>query len=160
MLWGARFQIVVICAALLVEFGSPVRAAENPPQTDPWTPGQLLNAKQLSAILSGSSKPEIVYVGFPVLYRGAHITGAILAGPASKPEGLDDLRKLVREWRRDRPIVLYCGCCPFQQCPNIRPAFRAVKNMGFEHVQVLMVETNLHSDWVTKGYPTERGEGR
>lgn len=157
MLLGTLFRSLLV-GTVLFEFGAAARA-QTPRQPDPWTAGQLLGAKELSAILSGAApKPAVIYAGFPVLYRGAHITGAVLAGPASKPEGQDELKNLVRDWPRDRPIVLYCGCCPFQQCPNIRPAFRALQEMGFDHLKVLILEKNLHADWVAKGYPTTKGD--
>lgn len=101
-------------------------------------------------------QPAIFYVGFPVLYRAAHIKGAALAGPCSKPEGLASLRKALDPLPRDREIVFYCGCCPFQKCPNIRPAYKAAADLGFSRIRVLMLETNLHTDWIAKGYPTSR----
>jgi hypothetical protein len=99
----------------------------------------------------------VIQVGFPVLYHGAHIAGSTYAGPASKPEGIELLKKAVAREPRDRAIVLYCGCCPWDHCPNIRPAFAALKRMGFTHVRALEIPTNLKTDWVDPGYPTERG---
>lgn len=111
---------------------------------------------QPANLASTKSQPAIFYVGFPVLYRAARITGAVLAGPGSKPEGLDSLTKALRLLPRDREIVLYCGCCPFQKCPNIRPAYQAAAKLGFSRIRVLVLETNLHTDWIAKGYPTSR----
>jgi hypothetical protein len=56
---------------------------------------------------------------------------------------------------KDADIVLYCGCCPMVKCPNIRPAYRALREMGFQHVRVLNIATNMHEDWFGKGYPSE-----
>jgi hypothetical protein len=28
--------------------------------------------------------------------------------------------------------------------------------MGFTNVKVVMIETNLHTDWIEKGYPSEK----
>jgi hypothetical protein len=28
--------------------------------------------------------------------------------------------------------------------------------MGFTHVKAMMVETNLKTDWIDKGYPTDK----
>ena len=97
------------------------------------------------------------YVGFPTLYRnGAHVSGAILAGPCSKAEGLEALKKAVAELPRDKELFIYCGCCPFVKCPNIRPAYSALHEIGFTNVRVVMIETNLHTDWIEKGYPSEK----
>ena len=98
----------------------------------------------------------VIHVGFPVLYRSAHITGTNFAGPGSKEEGIADLKKAVAGQPHDREIILYCGCCPFDKCPNIRPAFAALHEMGFTHVKAMMIETNLKTDWIDKGYPTDK----
>jgi len=120
-----------------------------------------MQPKELAAELkSTEKKPLIFYVGFPVLYRGgAHIAGAVLGGPCSKAEGLEELKKAVSDLPREKELVIYCGCCPFVKCPNIRPAYRALHEMGFSRLKVLMIETNLHTDWVMKGYPVDGKSG-
>lgn len=41
------------------------------------------------------------------------------------------------------------------RCPNMRPAFRMLKEMGFAKVRALNLPTNFHTDWSAKGYPVE-----
>ncbi len=94
-------------------------------------------------------------VGFETLYRRNHISKSDYAGPASTPQGLDSLRKKLSGIPRDADLVLYCGCCPFDKCPNVKPAFTLAKEMGFTKVKVLMIEKNLNDDWVSKGFPSE-----
>jgi hypothetical protein len=103
-----------------------------------------------------SGKPLVIQTGFAVLYRSAHIAGTVYAGPGSKPEGLEALKKLVAGEPRDREIVIYCGCCPWDKCPNIRPAFAALHDMGFTRVSALYVPENLAKDWIDKGFPTDK----
>jgi len=55
-------------------------------------------------------------------------------------------------------IVLYCGCCPWVRCPNVGPAFKLLRDLGFTNVKVLYLANNLGTDWVDKGYPVERGQ--
>jgi len=50
-------------------------------------------------------------------------------------------------------MVIYCGCCPFTKCPNIRPAFQQLKKMGFTNVKVLDLPVNLQTNWIAIGYP-------
>ena len=121
--------------------------------------GDRAEPEQIARLLSSANRPQpsIIYVGFPALYNGAHITGAILAGPASKPSGIDQLRQVVKDMPRNHPIVIYCGCCPFDKCPNIRPAYSALQDLGFSNIKVVVIPTNLHTDWVSKGYPTTKG---
>ena len=121
----------------------------------------LMKPEELASLLSKSNRPRptLIFVGFHSLFVGAHIQGAIFAGPDSKPEGIDQLKAVVRNIPRAHPVVVYCGCCPFDKCPNVRPAYKALKELGFEHVSVLHIPTNLHTDWVEKGYPTTKGAG-
>src|SRR5271166_3722538 len=121
--------------------------------TEQWTGNDLVQPEQVAKDLR---TPLLIHVGFPVLYRAAHITGSVYAGPGSKEEGIADLKKAVAGQPRTREIVLYCGCCPFDKCPNIRPAFAVLHEMGFTRVKAMMVETNLKTDWIDKGYPTDK----
>jgi thiosulfate/3-mercaptopyruvate sulfurtransferase len=123
--------------------------------TEPWTDSDLVQPEQVAKDLR---TPLLIHVGFPVLYRATHITGSVFAGPGSKEEGIADLKKAVAGQPRTREIVLYCGCCPFDKCPNIRPAFAALHEMGFTHVKAMVVPTNLKTDWIDKGYPTDKRE--
>lgn len=101
----------------------------------------------------------ILYVGFPILYKGAHLPGAKLAGPGSKPdEGPVEMKRLLANVPHDRQLILYCGCCPWEKCPNIRPAYRTAKELGFTNIRIMSVPTNLHTDWVEPGYPVEKGQ--
>ena len=120
---------------------------------DPWTAGDVVAPEQLAKDIKS---PLVIHVGFDVLYRSSHITGTPYAGPGSKPEGIAELRKAVTGQPKDRDIVLYCGCCPMEKCPNIRPAFATLHEMGFTHVRILDIPMNLKADWIDKGYPTDR----
>jgi len=121
--------------------------------TEPWTDQDLVQPDQAAKNLKSAL---VIHVGFPVLYRSAHIPGSQYAGPGSQAEGIADLKKAVAGQPHDREILLYCGCCPFDKCPNIRPAFAALHEMGFTRVKVMVVPTNLKTDWIDKGYPTDK----
>jgi thiosulfate/3-mercaptopyruvate sulfurtransferase len=105
-----------------------------------------------------AKEPVILCVAFPVLYKSKHIRHAIFAGPGNKPEGIEELKKAVAELPKDSDLVVYCGCCPMDKCPNIRPAYRTLKELGFTKVRVLNIPTNMNADWYTKNYPTEAGD--
>jgi thiosulfate/3-mercaptopyruvate sulfurtransferase len=64
----------------------------------------------------------------------------------------------VKSLPHDKLIVLYCGCCPWGHCPNVRPAYHQLNAMGFNHVKVLYIANNFGTDWVDKGYPTIKGQ--
>ena len=124
---------------------------------EPWDKTAVLEPAALAEILHGGNPPVILSVAFPVLYRNKHIVHAIAAGPGSKPEGIDELKKAVANLAKDADIVIYCGCCPMVKCPNVRPAYRTLQEMGFTHVRVLNIPTNMAEDWYSKNYPFEQG---
>jgi thiosulfate/3-mercaptopyruvate sulfurtransferase len=121
--------------------------------TDPWTKAELMEPAALAAEIQSAKPPVVLCTAFAVLYRSKHIPHALEAGPGSKPEGIALLKKAVADLPKDADIVLYCGCCPMVKCPNIRPAYRTLREMGFEHIRVLNIPTNMHEDWFGKGYP-------
>jgi hypothetical protein len=53
--------------------------------------------------------------------------------------------------------VVYCGCCPWDKCPNLKPALDTLRAMGFTRVKALYIPVNLAQDWTAKGYPIELG---
>jgi thiosulfate/3-mercaptopyruvate sulfurtransferase len=121
---------------------------------------QLLNPNELVKVLESSAdeKPLIIQVGAHVLYTQAHIPGSEYIGPASSESGLQELRKRVEPLPRDKFIVIYCGCCPWNHCPNVKPADDALRAMGFTNVKALYISDNFGVNWVDKGYPTAKGD--
>jgi thiosulfate/3-mercaptopyruvate sulfurtransferase len=137
-----------------------VAASHSDANKDPWSASQTVEPAALAAEISSakSAKPTIVYVGFRPLYEGAHIPSASYHGATGKPEGLADLKAFADPLRRDTNLVIYCGCCPLEKCPNIRAAFTALNDMGFTQLRVLLLPTDFNTDWITKGYPVEKGQ--
>ncbi len=127
---------------------------------EPWQPAQLVEPDQFAKSLSSTPglKPLVFYVGPQVLYRSAHIPGARFIGPGFQPAGLERLQQELERLPRDGEIVLYCGCCPWDDCPNIRPAFVAAKKMGFSKLRVLHLAHSFKQDWIDRGFPIQRGE--
>lgn len=127
---------------------------------DPWKSSQLMTPSKLAKILAvkKSKKPYILYVGFPFFYENGHIDGAAFAGPAAKPAGIEELKKVARDIPRNHEVVIYCGCCPWNECPNIRPAFQTLEDLGFKNIRVLDIPHNFHIDWVRKNFPVQRGQ--
>lgn len=148
---------IVLVAALLFAGGLAAQPGTAPAA---WSAEDLTSPEILVKLLTAKAVPSIFYVGFPVLYRAAHVPGAILAGPGSKPEGLDTLRAALAKVPKDAPVVLYCGCCPWDVCPNVRPALKLIKELGYKNAKVVIIPTNLHTDWTSKGYPVERAAGQ
>ena len=91
------------------------------------------------------------------LYNGGHIPGALFYGPGSNERGIADLKKYAATLPENSDVVLYCGCCPLEKCPNLRPAFTSLKDMRFARLRVLLLPTSFNTDWVEKGYPVKKG---
>jgi len=121
---------------------------------------RLIQPEDLVKILESpkGEKPLMIQVGSHVLYAQAHIPGSEYIGPASREVGLGELRKRVESLPRGKFIVLYCGCCPWSHCPNVKPADDLLQSMGFTNLKVLYIADNFGANWVEKGYPVAKGE--
>jgi thiosulfate/3-mercaptopyruvate sulfurtransferase len=126
---------------------------------DPWTTAQTIQPAVLAEELAeGKSTPTILYVGFQRLYASGHIKGAQYHGSGGSPEGLAEIKKWAASLPRPTNLVLYCGCCPMEKCPNIRPAFSALHEMGFTKLRVLILPNSFAIDWAEKGLPYDRSQ--
>ena len=117
----------------------------------------LLQPAELAQMLNTAGKPLMLQIGSHVLYAEAHVPGSEYAGAAGTSAGLQTLRERVSGLRKDQDTVLYCGCCPWERCPNIRPAYELLQTLGFTHVKTLYLADNFGADWVNKGYPAAKG---
>jgi thiosulfate/3-mercaptopyruvate sulfurtransferase len=121
---------------------------------------RLIEPEELVKILQAPTgeKPLMIQVGSHVLYEQAHIPGSEYIGPASSESGIQQLRERVQPLPRKKFIVIYCGCCPWSHCPNVKPADDALRAMGFTNVKVLYIPENFGANWVAKSYPVAKGE--
>jgi rhodanese-related sulfurtransferase len=145
--------MLCLLAALLLPAGA--HAAAGDALTIPT--GVVIQPAELAAMLKAPNAPPVLQVGFAVLYQQAHIPGAQYAGPGNTDEGLDNLKSHVAALPHDKLLVIYCGCCPWEKCPNIAAAYNQLTAMGFSKVKVLYLASNFGADWVDKGYPVTRG---
>jgi hypothetical protein len=130
-----------------------------PTEPSPIPAADLINAQDLVKILQSpkGERPLLIYVGFRFPYTQAHLPGSEYYGPAANEAAVQQLRKRVEGLARSRFIVVYCGCCPWRHCPNVKPAYEALHNLGFTKLKVLYIPDNLGADWVNRGYPVEKG---
>jgi len=116
---------------------------------------QLIQPDELNHLLQSHSgkKPLILQVGSRVMFAQAHIPASEYAGPGSQDSGLQLLRNRVATLSHDAFIVIYCGCCPWNRCPNVGPAYNLLADLGFKRVKVLYIADNFGADWANKGFP-------
>jgi hypothetical protein len=157
---AGTIAVLVMLVAAQTRIHAQLGWGAPPPESAASIPtAQLLQPEELNHLLhaQGANKPLVLQVGSHMLFAQAHIAGSEYVGAGAQPEGLNQLRTRVALLNRKTFIVLYCGCCPWNRCPNVGPAFKLLRDLGFTNVKVLYMANNLGSDWVEKGYPVERG---
>lgn len=117
---------------------------------EPWTEKQLMAPADLAGIINDpkAKQPVVFSIG-----PQAIIKHSIDIGPAKEKENLQKLKQELSKLSKDADIVIYCGCCPFEHCPNIRPAFNLLNKMKFTNHKLLNLPKNIKVDWIDKGYP-------
>lgn len=73
-----------------------------------------------------------------------NIKTAVRIGAANTEDGIGKLKATVAGMDRKRQAVIYCGCCTYSNCPNIRPAFEALTDMGVKNVMVLNIPEGVN----------------
>jgi rhodanese-related sulfurtransferase len=166
MKYWIKFAIIGAFAAVLLVFNPQRSAAQfaapgtNAASADSIPVSALVPADVLNRMLLAKSgeKPLILQVGSRLFFAEAHIPGAVFAGPGSQPAGQQLLQLKVAGLKRDKPIVIYCGCCPWNRCPNLGPAYKLLHDLGFINVKALYLANNFGDDWVKKGYAMHEGQ--
>lgn len=129
---------------------SIIKSNQTLDKKDNWTQKDLIEPSALAAIIANSkvNQPKIFNIGVV-----DNIKGAINLGGVSEKENLQKLNNALSKLPKNTFLVVYCGCCPFERCPNIRPAVDLIKTLGFTKGRLLNLPTNLKQNWVDKGYP-------
>jgi thiosulfate/3-mercaptopyruvate sulfurtransferase len=149
--------VLLIAAAITMvitlnsfEGGKAADRFEKRKVAEPWTAQQLLEPADLAKVINdpAAQKPYIISIG-----PGAMIKGSIDIGAAHEQVNLAMLKEQLSHMKKDANIVLYCGCCPFEHCPNVRPAFSLLNEMKFTNHKLLNLQHNIRTDWISKGYP-------
>jgi len=148
------FSFLVVLCATGHAYAQQASAAPAPiPEAQRVQPEELAKLLQTT----GADKPLVFQVGPHVMFAEAHPPGAEYIGAGGLSSGIQALEDRVKTLKHDQFIVLYCGCCPWAKCPNVRPAYEKLTSLGFTRVKVLYIATNFGANWVSKGYPVEKG---
>lgn len=119
--------------------------------------GPLLPAGALAARMDDvkTGKIAVYYVGPDMLFDLGHVPGARNLGAAGTEAGMRALTTALAKVPPETEIVVYCGCCPVGDCPNVRPASAALRRLGRANAHVLDLPSKFATDWIDKGYPVE-----
>ena len=132
-------MIVITCVSLNI----------NAQTNKNWNHKQLIEPAELAGMIAKKQAlPLIISVG-----PGAYIEHSIAIGMVDNPEGIEKLKKELANHAANTKVIIYCGCCPFEHCPNVRPAIETLKAMKFSNYQLLNLTHNIKVDWINKGYP-------
>lgn len=150
-----------LCLVVTIALQSSAKVAEKS-TPDPWAKSQIVMPEALAPLIAArkGKKPQVIYVGFEFLYKSGHIRGAKFVGTGREAEGIDALKRWAQGIKPGERVVIYCGCCPFKDCPNIRPAYEALRQMGLTQLEVLYMKDGFGPNWLNHGYPSEKGSAK
>jgi len=104
----------------------------------------------LSATLKSNKDVPVIFSIGP----GAVIPSSKEIGMIKEADNMNKFKEALSKLPKDTRIVVYCGCCPYEHCPNVRPAIQLMNEMKFTNYKLLDLPHNIRVDWIQKGYPT------
>lgn len=122
--------------------------AQNP---ENWTSKQLVAPDALATTLKTNKDVPVIFSVGP----GAIIPNSIDIGMVNDEKNLDKFKEQLSKLPKSTNIVIYCGCCPYEHCPDVRPAIATLKSMQFTNYHLLDLPHNIKTDWISKGYPVK-----
>ena len=115
-----------------------------------WTNDQLLQPSELATALKDNKDVSVILSIGP----GAVIPHSKDMGMIKEEGNMKKFKQELESLPKDTSIIIYCGCCPYEHCPNVRPAIELLKEMKFTNYKLLDLPHNIKIDWINKGYPT------
>lgn len=116
---------------------------------DPWKPEQLMEP----AVLAQKIEDNVSNLYIFNIGPAGNIKNAIEIGDGKDEESQINIAEQLKKLPKDAEIVIYCGCCPFVNCPNVRPVFNILTEQQFVNHKLLNLPKNLKVDWIDKGFP-------
>lgn len=114
-----------------------------------WTKNELMEPAYLAELITkGEKLPLIISIGPQAL-----IPNSLDVGMMTDSENVENFDQMLDSLPKNTDLVIYCGCCPFEHCPNIRPAVAALKKKNFKNFHLLNLSTSIKADWIDKNYP-------
>jgi len=147
-LFKMNLSKIVISGCFLIFIGQKA-SGQNPVN---WTTDQLIEPSALSAMIKSDKEIPVIFSIGP----GAVVPHSKDIGMINESENMKKFKEQLSNLPKDTQIVIYCGCCPYEHCPNVRPAIQLLKDMKFTNYKLLDLPHNIKIDWINKGYPTEQ----
>jgi thiosulfate/3-mercaptopyruvate sulfurtransferase len=121
-------------------------------QTPVWKKEQLMPTQELADKINNNTKDK------PIIFNVGpmdNIKTAVFVGKATSATCVEKMKSTLAMENKTKSVVVYCGCCSYASCPNIKPAYDALMAQGFKNVKVLELPEGIKPDWVAKGFPME-----
>lgn len=148
MRWIAKL-LLVICWPITILVLTSFKKAE----LGNWKEKQLITPEALlEQINKGDTANLLLLNTGPV----EDIKGAVTIGAVEDAKNLAKLKEYLKGVSKNKQVVIYCGCCPLSVCPNLKPAYQALKEMKFKNYRILKLTHDLQEDWIDKGYPIQQ----
>ena len=144
-----KLSIAKYCLFLFAIVCSKNSLAQNPVN---WTSKELTKPSDLAATLKANKDVPVIFSVGP----GAIIPRSIDIGMAKDEKNLAKFKEQISRLSKSANILIYCGCCPFEHCPNVRPAIALLQSMQFTNYHLLDLPHNIKTDWIAKGYPVTK----
>jgi len=109
---------------------------------------------ELAKLIKAKKKVPLIYSVGPA----ATIPNSKAVGMVKEEANLAKFKEELKKLPKNTKVVVYCGCCPYEHCPNVRPAIQALQDMKFTNYYVLDLPHNIRTDWIDKGYPVVTNE--
>ncbi len=120
---------------------------------------------ELNAMLSKKNPPIVIFCGDlredkkKYTYSFSKIKGALAIGSIDQ-EGWQGrlkgvLKSNISNKRFNKEVVVYCGCCSSDNCPNVEPVIQELKKLGFKNAKGLYMASGYLDDWHSKKFAEE-----
>ncbi|MEO8721651.1 MAG: rhodanese-like domain-containing protein, partial [Ginsengibacter sp.] len=117
-------NIIPCFLMVLITFSFQQCTAQKPQN---WTSDQLLEPAVLAKTIESNIDLPLIYCVGP----GVVIPHSIDIGMTENEKNLQTFKDSIINLPRNINLVIYCGCCPFEHCPNVRPALALLQKMKF-----------------------------
>ena len=142
-----KMKMVKGCTCIFLLMVCLSAGAQNP---ENWTKKDLTEPADLAAAIRLNKNVPILFSIGP----SAVIPNSIDIGMVKNEKNLAKFQVEIGKLPKSANILIYCGCCPFEHCPDVRPAIALLQKMQFTNYHLLDLPHNIKLDWIAKGYPT------
>lgn len=113
---------------------------------------KTMECAELNTLIKNKTAPIIINCG-----NQANILGAVSIGELDQSgTWKQKLRTALRNKQLDKSfnksVVVYCGCCSSDNCPNVGPVITELNDLGFKNVKGLYFFDGYGPEWKGKGY--------